>query len=1113
MDQPSNIGPYEVTDELGRGGMGRVYRAVAPDGSVVAVKTVQAVHRAALASIRREIAALARARVPGVVRIRDHGVHEGLPWYAMDHVEGQALLEWGSGQPLAEKLRVVGELLATLGLVHALGIVHRDLKSENVLVGADGRPILVDFGISTRGHSDRGPGSVVHSGEGTVGYMAPEQLLGEDVDARTDLYAVGVLLHELVGGTHPFGGRPGSLAVAALRWQPTPLREHAPTVPEALERLVADLLATRSQDRPAYAADALERLDRIRRVRTQRPPLPTYLYPASFVGREAELAVLGQALRGLPELKGGLALVGGASGSGKSRLASELAKKARERGYEVLLGSCRRDGGGLHPWRPVLRRLADLAREGGPVAEARLLEEHGPVLATFEPLLAELPGVQAQGPPPTLREDHARLRLTDALTTTLGNLAGCWPGLVVVVDDLQWADDATLALITELCRGVVEPALVVGLYRSEEAKAVEAAVSEAPLASVQLAPLDSRSVEQMVRQVLALPHGGDLLVERLVERCGGSPFFVAELLRAGVEQGTLARENGQWVLAADAAERLPVSAADAILGRLARCGPEARAVVQAASVLHKGPDESLLRELCQLSDRAWESALGELSIRHLLTDERGAPRFVHDQQHEVAYAELDPQTRVALHERAADLMAARGSDPVTLGEVARHALASGQRARARDALVEATRKARVLFMGIDAVALAERAIGLEQGPDAIGREMRSELANLHARQGNYRVSLDLYREGLALNRALDDDPSWEAALSSGLALMATRCGEAETVVDARARAVALLPQTGGAQRMDALRHLGVLARETGDYGQALELLTEALQNPDLTSGGRASLLGNLALAMRSLGRLEESATLHREALRVGQENDDPVVMGAACGALAVDAYMRGDPDLARDLFRKAAAHHRRAYYRVVEVAWLSNLADLERERGALDIARGLLLEVLEWHKTANNEAGHAIARANLGVVELEAGDPELALVHLDEAVERARKAGRPVVACQVLEERARAALFAGELDLALESALEALGMVEPLDALTHVATCHEMLGHVRLAQGADPEPHLEALAEAVAVMKAGPLTVVGRALARLQRAVDATDRVAGYAVEDVPDAYQETLDE
>ncbi|WP_051708941.1 serine/threonine-protein kinase [Streptomyces sp. NRRL S-350] len=262
-------GRYRLVDLLGTGGMGEVWRAVDERlGRQVAIKVL--LHPEDDELVRRledEARAAAALSDPHVVAVHDVGetpvAGRRIIYLVMELVDGQPL-----SQLLAGGLPAVGDAVAWgqqichgLQAAHAAGLVHRDIKPANILVTADGRVKIADFGIARRadavGHPLTGTGAVI----GTPSYMSPEQARADAViDARSDLYSLGCLLYELLTGAPPFPGGGWPVLAQHLHQAPAPVRSHRPEVPTELELLVAQLLNKDPQRRPADAAEVARRL-------------------------------------------------------------------------------------------------------------------------------------------------------------------------------------------------------------------------------------------------------------------------------------------------------------------------------------------------------------------------------------------------------------------------------------------------------------------------------------------------------------------------------------------------------------------------------------------------------------------------------------------------------------------------------------------------------------------------------------------------------------------------------------------------------------------------------------------------------------------------------------
>jgi eukaryotic-like serine/threonine-protein kinase len=695
---PTAIGDYRVDGILGQGGMGVVYRAThRGTGVPVALKTVLLPDEELLKRIRREIHALARVRHPGVVRIVDQGLDGGVPWYAMERIEGTTLDQLDAPDR-ADVLTLVRRLCAPLAFLHGEGIVHRDLKPGNVIVRPDGIPVLVDFGLIAE--TDTGLGrekaSADHLAAGTPTYMAPEQISGTQVDARADLYALGCVLYELLAGRPPFTSTSAvGLAVAHLSEAPRPPSERCAGLPAALDELVMRLLAKRPEDRLGYAADvagALAELGAHNGAGVDAPAPRIYLYRPGFAGREEALARLDARLRDLASGAGALVLVGGESGVGKTRLVLEAARRAADLEALVLVGEAV-DGAvrPLEPLRKPLQAVADRCRELGSAETERVVGDRAAGLAQYEPSLAQLPGSPSAQPPAELSPDAARERLFRYLAGTFGALARQRP-LLLIVDDLQWAGDLTLGFLTSLLRAerLAERAvLVVGTYRSEEVgDGLRRLLAEPAVEHLDLDRLDEGGVGSIVGDMLAMEAPPERLVGFVARQSEGNPFFVGEYLRTAVQEGLIFRDGaGRWQVVQGqgasarefAALPVPGSLRDLVHRRLATLSPGAQRLLEAAAVIGREGELDLIQAVAGLDDGGLDDTFVELIRRHVAEETTpGTLRFVHDKLREAAYEAQGEDARRALHQRVAEILDDRPVEDAAYTFALAHHFARGE---------------------------------------------------------------------------------------------------------------------------------------------------------------------------------------------------------------------------------------------------------------------------------------------------------------------------------------------------------------------------------------------------------------------------------------------------
>ncbi|MFN7974169.1 MAG: protein kinase [Acidobacteriota bacterium] len=993
------FGPYRIVEQLGEGGMGVVYLAEHTEsGERVALKTLRVPKAALLSSIRREIHVLAKLRHPGVVRVVAEGVHRGVPWYAMELLRGLTLRQrllgdsrvsdgtWtstiamldqmptamignagtmkvpdapmvsagdpsGARIPLHEALGLARRLCDPLGYLHGEGIVHRDLKPENVMV-ACGLPVLVDFGLLAEvAITARETLDVTGEVAGTAWYMSPEQARGDAVDARSDLYALGCIVYELLTGRPPFVGE--SL-VAILRQHErepvAPPSSLVPEIPPAVDELILALLAKDPRDRIGYAEGAARVLDLAGAdAPADEAPRPRpYLYRARFAGRAAELGAIRRALDEAREGRGTLVAIGGAAGAGKTRLALEAASGAVRAGWTVLTLP------GPMALPRLVQALGDACREMGPDRSAAILGERGErgkVLAAIDPAIGELPIVARAPAPADLPADAARERLFAALTQSVGALCQAAPHLLLL-DEASRAGELALAWLRHLARGAILPTsqlLVLATYRPEESSPLlEETLAAGGLTRLALGGLSDGDVELIVADMLA--SAAPRLAEILRDPASGNPFFVATALGLLLGEGRLGRDRrGRWIVTdpspGDPFRALPIPASfeELVARQIALLSPESRALLGVAAVLGREESWDLLGFVSPLRDDLHLEALHELLRRsHLEEASAGRFRFVHERLYAAAARDGDRDGGVALHERIARAMETMPEDDrrARLAARAAHWERAGNPGEARPLYLAAARRAVESFAHAEAerhyrayLALAPEA-SLERL--AALRELAEKVLRL---RGRHREERDVVLEALADARSLGVRKEETLALSL-LAGAYNNLGDVPRSAEAAAEALAIAHEMGDTGRQGTLIcHLGLLDYQAGRLaaGRALRGGAAAPR----AGGERMMVLGTLVNLTALLQHQGEFALAREASIRSGE-------VAAEIG------YRRG------------------------EALAIANLSTIAESLGDSVEARSLATRALEQFRAIGDRPNEGLTLANLASMALSAGEPEKA---------------------------------------------------------------------------------------------------------------------------------------
>jgi non-specific serine/threonine protein kinase len=943
-DPPDQIGDYPILGELGRGGMGVVLLALDPRlHRRVAIKVLpEAMARDAawLERFRREARLLASLDHPGIAVVHSLEEANGQHFLTMELVEGRLLSEvLGEGPLEPSRALAVGlEIAAALEAAHDRGIVHRDLKPANVILRERGVTKVLDFGLATRVEGSR---SLAPEIAGTPGYMSPEQLRGDPVDPRIDVWAFGCVLFECLTGRAAFEGATPQARIAATTAARPDLDAIPPRVPPEVRALVESCLRIDPEGRPAslgevrgILADVTAPLGAIPPGTTDAPHnLPTTLTP--FVGRDAvSREVIDVAARER------LVSLTGAGGSGKTRLATEIARRLLPRfpdgvwlvelapltdGSRILPAVARAMGRDEEPGRPLDATLADL------LASSRTLI----VLDNCEHLLAEAAEAVAW-----LREAGSGVHVLATSREPLdlpGEVLYPVPTLELPPRDVP-SSPATLVnneavtLFVQRARAA-NPRFTLTARNAGDVVQVVCRLDGIPLA-----------LELAAARVRSLPV--DEIARRLDDRFGlltGGHRTAAprhRTLRALIdwshdqlepaEKAVLARLSVFAApVALDAAERVAAGgevSGDVVLDLVARLTDKSLLELLAPTSHHEGaPPRYRMLETVREYARERLEARGETEdtiVRHRrLHAELAADALV-------GFVGGDQGTWIQrMHDAQYDLVAAveRGlPDPSAAEEVLTMTAALTRFYEIRSRWREGKR-------------LCEMVLAVPHVRSRGG----SALARVHHRLGataaaiEPRESLVHYEEAARLWREAGDDGGLAGTLNN-LGLLTIRLGDVATATRLFEEALATNRRVGNRHwEATNLVNLGMVSWERRDPADAHRRFEEALALAR-TLGDEttiAAALDNLALAARDLGDRTRARRHHEESLEIYRGHGNRRGISASLLNLGTLAHSEGDLDTARDLLTEALAlKHATGEGRGIAIT-LDALAGLEAQEG------------------------------------------------------------------------------------------------------------------------------------------------------------------------------------
>ena len=939
-------GRYHVRKFLGEGGKKRVFLAhdalLDRDVAFALIKT-DGLDATGRERITREAQAMGRMGThPHVVTIFEIGEEGGAPYVVTELLGGgdvEGMLEKAGGTvSLARALQVAKDVCDGLVFAHAQGIVHRDLKPGNVWLTADGTAKIGDFGLAV----NLGRSRLTQHGlmVGTVAYMPPEQALGGEVTPQSDLYSLGAMLYELVTGKPPFqADDPTAVISQHINTPPVAPSWNSDRCPPDLEDLILQLLAKAPATRPASAKEVLAALERVDPEAKSASHSDSSANPLDrlargvFVGRERELERLRGAFDSAFAGRGSVVMLVGEPGIGKTRTTQELETYARLRGAQVYWGRANEQGGAPPFWPWLLAGRSYVAQN----AEDLRRKEWEPYAIELQRLFnlrTLFPTLEA---PPPADSEEGQFQLFDAMSGFFRGVSERVP-LVIVLDDLHWADRATLQLLTHLARDLSRSRiLVMGTYRDTDldrrhplSQALADMNREDLFLRLPLRGLAEPDVRDYITRAAGVEPSREL-VRRVFEETEGNPFFLSEIVNLMAQEGTLTAASVSEVA-------IPEGVRQALGRRLDRLSEATNALLTTLAVAGREFDHGLVRALGGHDEQA-SLLLVEEALRARVLEEMSAGqyRFTHALMQETLLGELSAARQVLLHGQIAEAFEAlygpddRNHLAALAGHYAESAVLNRDHARSAARYLRLAAEQSVAALGYDdAVRYYERCLAIiEQAHDPLGED---EAALWDALALGYRYTGNLARAREAMDRALA--LYGERGDAHARARVFRRCMEGNP--DGTRAQWALFEQLiaalGDADSVELCHSLAWQARvELGAESEATAARAEAMAS-------RLGLTGDAYpgyLRMRQ-SRIRAENGQFREAAALLDANVIAPDVSQSVGHANMRSWVRawaGDIDAAAVIRVESIADARRYRRRISEANGVGELAQIAWRRG------------------------------------------------------------------------------------------------------------------------------------------------------------------------------------
>ncbi|RME49530.1 MAG: STAS domain-containing protein [Caldilineae bacterium] len=1085
-----------------------------------------------------QIQSIVKLNHPHIVRVFDVGTDGEYTFLVEEFVDSPTLADRlaDTEHPLSadEALDIALDIALTLEYAHSRGIVHTNLRPQNIFLTPEGIK-LSSFGF---GRLEKGRNLLeAPLLRWTAAYLAPEQILGQSLDARTDLYTLGVILYQIFTGRLPFEGNDREVMEAHLHQQPVPPRHYKPHLSRSLEHLILKLLAKNPNERYASARQA-------RRIssglvvsvgETVHPPR------RQLVGRQAEMKALLKCWQEVRQGHGQIAFLTGEPGIGKTSLAQQFA--AQSNAPVLLFGRCTHTPG-QQAYRPFVEALetyfATVPPELFDADARRLIAGFASLIPQVEKILPNLL------PPPPLEPEQAQHRLVSNLIRFLKRAAQHRPWLLVL-DDLQWADAPTLQLLRHLGHHLPGiPLLLVGIYqdtaltRGHPLQAVLRDLHRHPgYHLIALNRLDRPETERL----LASLWGHEVpspIADRIFRHTGGNPFFVQEIANNLLDEGHITIKNGKWIAPQPEEIPLPPGIREVVLQRIHQLRPDTQALLRQAAVLGT---TFRFDDLCRMSGLPETEVLEHLDIaleRKLIVESTGEVtlRFNQAEVQTILYDEIGPLRQRILHRQAGEAMEKRAMpEPERLSsELAYHFYKAGAWEKALHYTCHAAEQARAACdnqtarMGytralhlLDRLAethpetyprynplrlTVHRALGellalqgeYEQAEThyqtAIGllqyqtptveqafqvADLCRRMAEIHIQRRHYEAALEWLSGGLRCLQAGEPSPAAARLHLVGARLYA-RQEQYDTAMQWCRQALSLASQLPSEEARRITAHayylLGDIYFRQEKFRQGIDSCQQSVamyrQTGDLP--GLLKAYRKLADAHYKLDEWAQAEEACQHGLKLAHDIGDVHSQGTITDKLALLHFNRGEWPEALTLLEQSLAIWQRLGIAEKEANTLSKLAQVNLAQRNWSQARNCLARAEALSKETGRPENLSELERCQSELALQTGALDEALSHIRRAIERAVQTNNPLeegISQRVLGQICHRQ---GEFVRARTALQKSLALLETLPGKFQMAYTHLVLAELDLATGHKKSArlHLQAAAPVFESLRVQP---------------------------------------
>lgn len=1100
LDNEIINGRYQILQKLGEGGMGEVYKVYdfCSDREIVLKMLLKEVTEGEdILHFKREFYNMTRVKHPHIVEVYDYGTTpDERVYFTMEYLHGKDIVDFFRAEDNFKNLTsILIQICSALSFIHSRGLIHYDLKPSNIIILQEKRAKLLDFGLVEPVDL-----SVPKTLRGTLSYIAPEMAKGIKVDQRVDLYSLGVLFYEVVTGRVPFQGKTSvSVIKQHLEKKPRLPKLYTKDLSENLKGIILKLMEKEPEKRFQSANEVIDALQSGARCKIFKQD---QLFPPKFIGRIKELETL---TKSLTEPR--LFLISGESGIGKTRLMQEFRFNVQMNEGLFLTGKCLPGGStSYNPFAEILRQLVWNVEPKG----KKLIAKYGNELVKLVPKLKEKNYVKETFQPPALKSDQERLRMFNAVNEFIVNSSILmYPGqkrlkpIVLLIEDLQWADPQSLELLGYLTRArETEKFLICGTYRDEEVmpslRLQEAGFEGSlhPLLTfidqmkkgnylnqINLKRFDFENTASLIVSMLGSTPVDQQLARNIFKLTQGNPLFTSEMVRALAEEGGLYHRNGNWEVDYQKLKglKIPKKVKDLLGERLGKLSHEALRILSIAAVIGKEFRLDMLKKVGECDDESLFTTVEEGIGAGVIKESRIRGRLKYDFTHplirEVLYREIRPLVKRTLHQKAARALekSYEGQTDEVIDQLAYHYSKGIDEVKAIEYLTKSANRAKSNYSNEEAIsnyAIALRLIE-KRGLNEEKIRILGDLGDVYNLIGEYEKALRSYRKALS-------------QLSS-------------------------IPHPGS-EIATLYRKIGNVLEKKGRYEDALKSFRAGLHQLDKTEDPieTAKLYDEIGWIHYRNGEFETAIDYCKQSLRIAEEENVMDEIPQVCNILGIIHWNRGNLQIAQryyqrsleflgklgdihgvaklynnlgllnkhlDDWKRATECYRKSLElkeKIGDIEGLSdvygNLGIVYKDRGDWEKAEYYYENSLKIAEKIGQLHNASTSLNNLGVIYQRRGNWEKAKDHLDKSLKINRELENNQGIALSYENLGELYIFKGDWNRALAYLNKSLGILHRLGVKSEQAAVHRLLGEISIGKG-DAQKALESLHKSLEISR------------------------------------------